>query len=462
MNYLVVGAGNASRPVARLLNYLGHKVIITDLKEISEFKPIYQTWLHKMESEGIILDLNNPEPTLEGIEAVYMPPTLSDDVPIAKLIAESDVKVLTNEDFSQTVNDLVPVDIIGITGSMGKTTTTMLITSVFKAAGYDVWSCSSLANNLVSETIIDGIITGKAKNCDIAVFELPHGTLGLLKKLDIKVGVLSYLTEEHLNEFGGSYENYILRKLIIQDISEKFIANAECMYETDLLREDTIFYTMGDDADFKGTMGDKSLTVTYDGGQFTTPFNMMSYFFENAVGATAVGLNCGISEDDIIKALSTFKGISAHMEDYGDYNGRQVIIDAAFLPDGIRATLDYFEGESLVVFLDHFDTSWVRDKEEVGRILDEYDNIKAVLASGFDESIQKTEIHIAYEILDAITNEKMIKVATDTLEEAAELSFKYSEPGDVILHMGPLISFDRVNILNKIMKGLKDGSRKYE
>ena len=462
MNYLVVGAGNASRPIARLLNYLGHKVIITDLKEISEFKPIYQTWLHKMESEGIILDLNNPEPTLEGIEAVYMPPTLSDDVPIAKLIAESDVKVLTNEDFSQTVNDLVPVDIIGITGSMGKTTTTMLITSVFKAAGYDVWSCSSLANNLVSETIIDGIITGKAKNCDIAVFELPHGTLGLLKKLDIKVGVLSYLTEEHLNEFGGSYENYILRKLIIQDISEKFIANAECMYETDLLRDDTIFYTMGDDADFKGTMGDKSLTVTYDGGQFTTPFNMMSYFFENAVGATAVGLNCGISEDDIIKALSTFKGISAHMEDYGDYNGRQVIIDAAFLPDGIRATLDYFEGESLVVFLDHFDTSWVRDKEEVGRILDEYDNIKAVLASGFDESIQKTEIHIAYEILDAITNEKMIKVATDTLEEAAELSFKYSEPGDVILHMGPLISFDRVNILNKIMKGLKDGSRKYE
>ena len=38
MNYLVVGAGNASRPVARLLNYLGHKVVITDLKDISEFK----------------------------------------------------------------------------------------------------------------------------------------------------------------------------------------------------------------------------------------------------------------------------------------------------------------------------------------------------------------------------------------------------------------------------------------
>ena len=38
MNYLVVGAGNASRPVARLLNHLGHSVVITDLKSIDEFK----------------------------------------------------------------------------------------------------------------------------------------------------------------------------------------------------------------------------------------------------------------------------------------------------------------------------------------------------------------------------------------------------------------------------------------
>ena len=33
MNYLVVGAGNASRPVARLLNHLGHDVVVTDLKD---------------------------------------------------------------------------------------------------------------------------------------------------------------------------------------------------------------------------------------------------------------------------------------------------------------------------------------------------------------------------------------------------------------------------------------------
>ena len=461
MNYLVVGAGNASRPVARLLNYLGHKVIMTDLKEMSEFKPIYQTWLHKMDEEGVILDLKNPNPTLDGIEAVYVPPTLPSTAPIAKLIDESDVKILTNEEFSQMINDLVSTDIIGITGSMGKTTTTTLITSVFKGAGYNVWSCSSLANNLVSETIIDGIVTGKADECDIAVFELPHGSLGLLDQLNIKIGVLSYLTPEHLNEFEGSYEKYQKRKLIMQDICETFIANAECMRETDLLREDTIFYALDKDVDFKGTMGDKELTIEYGDRKFKTPFYMMSYFFENSVGASAVALTYGVEKEDIITALTNFKGLPAHMDDVGTYNGRKVILDSAFLYDGMKITLDYFKEDSVVLFLDHFDTLSVRDKTEVGQLIGQYD-LKAVIASGFNEVTQEVEMHAAQEILDAVDNPNIEKVAVETIEKAAELTFKYSDPGDIILHMGPLIAYDRLTTVDKIMKGLDEGCRKYE
>ena len=72
MKYLVIGGGNASRPVARLLNYLGHSVIITDLKDISEFKIEFQRSLIEMEKEGVVLDLANKNPTLEDIEAVYV------------------------------------------------------------------------------------------------------------------------------------------------------------------------------------------------------------------------------------------------------------------------------------------------------------------------------------------------------------------------------------------------------
>ena len=313
MNYLVVGAGNASRPVARLLNYLNHDVVITDLKDISEFKIEFQRSLIEMEKEGVKLDLANKDPSVEGFDAVYMPPTLPNTAPIAKKVADSDLKVLTNEEFSKIVNDLIPVDIIGITGTMGKTTTTFITTSLFKQAGYKVWSCSSLVNNLVSEAIIDGIVKGKAKECDIAIFELPHGTIGLLNKLDVKIGLLTNIAEDHLSEFGGSLEKYQQRKLVLQAMSETFIANNSCRDIIETVRDDCIYYALDEDVDFKGTVGDKSLTIKYDKGEFTTPFNMMSYFFENSVAASSVALTYGVSEDDIIDALTVFKGLPAHM-----------------------------------------------------------------------------------------------------------------------------------------------------
>ena len=461
MKYLVVGAGNASRPVARLLNYLGHDVVITDLKDISEFKIEFQRSLIEMEKEGVKLDLPNKDPSVDGFDAVYVPPTLPETAPIALKIKDSDLKVLTNEEFSKTVNDLIPVDIIGITGTMGKTTTTYITTSLFKQAGYNVWSCSSLVNNLVSEAIIDGIVKGKAQDCDIAIFELPHGTIGLLNKLNIKIGLLTNIAEDHLSEFGGSLELYQQRKMILEAMSETFIANYSCYDIINPKRSDALYYALDEDVDFKGIVGDKSLTIEYSQDSFTTPFYMMSYFFENSVAASAAALTYGVKKEAIIDALTEFKGLPAHMEDVGNYNGRKVILDSAFLYDGMKITLDYFKDDSVVLFLDHFDTLSVRDKAEVGELVSNYD-IKTVIASGFNEVTQEVEMEAAQEILDAITNENIEKVAVENIEKAAELTFKYSEPGDIILHMGPLIAYDRLTTVDKIMKGLEIGSRKYE
>ncbi|WP_458454933.1 Mur ligase family protein [Methanobrevibacter sp.] len=461
MNYLVVGAGNASRPVARLLNYLGHDVVITDLKDISEFKIEFQRSLIEMEKEGVVLDMANKDPSVDAFDAVYMPPTLPESAPIAQKVKNSDLKVLSNEEFSEMVNDLIPVDIIGITGTMGKTTTTFITTSLFRQAGYNVWSCSSLVNNLVSEAIIDGIVNGKAKECDIAIFELPHGTIGLLDRLDIKIGLLTNIAEDHLSEFGGSLELYQQRKLILESMSETFIANRSCYSIINPKRNDALYYALDEEVDFKGTVGDESLTVEYGNDSFTTPFHMMSYFFENSVAASAVALTYGVKKEDIIDALTEFKGLPAHMEDVGDYNGRKVILDSAFLYDGMKITLDYFKDESVVLFLDHFDTLSVRDKAEVGELVSNYD-IKTVIASGFNEVTQEVEMQAAEEILDAIINPKIEKVAVENIEIAAAETFKYSKPGDIILHMGPLIAYDRLTTVEKIMKGLEKGSKKYE
>ena len=460
MNYLVIGAGNAGRPVARLLNNQNHKVIITDPKELSDFKSDVQRILKQMEKEGVILDLGNKDPSIEGIDKVYMAPSLPESAPIAKKVKLANLDVLTNEDFSKMVNDLIPVDIIGITGTMGKTTTTFITTSIFKQAGYKVWSCSSLDNNLVSEAIIDGIVKGRANGCDIAIFELPHGTIGLLNSLDIKIGLLTNIAEDHLSEFGGSLEKYQKRKLVLEKMSETFIANNSCRDIVSKVRDDALYYALDKECDFTGTIGDESLAIKYHDGEFITPFHMASYFFENSLGASGVGLTYGISSDEIIDALSEFRGLPAHMEDVGQYNGRKVILDSAFLYDGMKVTLDYFKDENVVLFLDHFDTLSKRDKAEVGKLVGQY--VDVIIASGFNEVKQIVELDAAYEILDAVDNPDAIKVATKDIDEAAELTFKYSKPGDIILHMGPLIAYDRLTVVDKIMKGLEEGSKKYD
>ena len=68
----------------------------------------------------------------------------------------------------------------------------------------------------------------------------------------------------------------------------------------------------------------------------------------------------------------------------------------------------------------------------------------------------------AYEVLDAIDNPNATKVPCRDITEAAELTFKYSKPGDIILHMGPLIAYDRLTTVEKIMEGLERGCKKYD
>ena len=74
-----------------------------------------------------------------------------------------------------------------------------------------------------------------------------------------------------------------------------------------------------------------------------------------------------------------------------------------------------------------------RDKAEVGKLVGQY--VDVIIASGFNEVNQKGEMDAAYEVLDAVENPNAAKVATRDITEAAALTFKYSKPGDIILHM---------------------------
>ena len=73
---LVVGAGNAGRPVARLLNHQGVDVTISDAKTFDEFTTRRQGRLKVLEDEGITLKLGEKQPKVDEYDAVYLAPTI--------------------------------------------------------------------------------------------------------------------------------------------------------------------------------------------------------------------------------------------------------------------------------------------------------------------------------------------------------------------------------------------------
>lgn len=473
-NCVVIGAGNAGRPVARLLNHQGVNVTIVDSKKYEEFTEIRRDMLDVLKSEGVTLDLGVANPDISDYEAVYLAPTIPESAPIYQQIKENNITVITRKTISDLINTIIDMDKIGITGSYGKTTTTTMITHIFKKAGYNVYQCSSMKWNLVSEAIVDDIVRGEYKGADLAILELPHGTLGLLGDVELKMGVITNLHQEHLSEFDGSMQKYIDRKSLILDMCDKLVANIQCADLLTYKREDTIYFDFENnnlDAD-KNKYAPK-YTASYDDGNYVfkicgdnptekTDINIdtvASYNYANLTAAISVCLEYGISWDTIKEGLELFTGVSGRMEHLGTFNGVEAYFDSSCSELSIRQALDFIKDENIIVVFGCVDSTTIRDNEESGRTVGEYANM--VIATGYVEITGELHMDSALGLLNAIENDDVIKLALCEVDEAAELAMKYAKPGDYIVHLGIGGTTSYNQVKEKLINGLNEGCKRY-
>lgn len=468
MKCIVIGAGNAGRPVARILNYMDYQVQITDQKNIDEFSPKYQRILLQMENEGVLLSLGSDDPgSLDSVDSVYISPNIPQNSEIRDRIARNNIKLIEHREISHIIDELIDMDIIGVTGTLGKTSTTHIISQIFESAGYKVWKCSSRHGNLLSEVIIDGIIKNYHRDYDIAVFELPHGTSRLMSEVKLKTGVLTNIYPEHLDEFEDSLEKYAQRKLFIARSSEILISTPHCRDYLEPLRDDVIYYCLQNGCSVSGELHNNQLAVNYDlrpyksnfqrdsySGQFQTYFKLKGYYFENSLAGAAVALTYGLEERYIKEGLSKFSGISGHLEYLGKYCGREVHFDAAFVPEGLISTLEQFNGR-LIVLVDNPDTTTIRDKSKIGEVIGHYADI--IISSGFNETLGGVNMEAAQEVLDGVINTDCQLIAVKDMIIAGETSIKVSKPGDTIIHVGPGAITNYDDLKEKMIQGIKMG-----
>src|SRR6201996_5908831 len=215
LNRLVVlGAGESGVGAAYLAQQQGYEVFVSDFGAIADnYKAQLLNWKipfeEKQHTEELILNATE----------VVKSPGIPEKAPIVKKLKEKGIPVISEIEFAGSYTE---ANIVGITGSNGKTTTTSLTYHILKNAGLNV----GLAGN-IGKSFAYQVATEKF---DHYVLELSSFMLDDMYQFKVDIGVLLNITPDHLDRYEYKMENYVASKFRItqnQTANDVFIYCAD-------------------------------------------------------------------------------------------------------------------------------------------------------------------------------------------------------------------------------------------
>ena len=190
----ILGMARSGYEAAKVLVSHGCEVLVTDMKEQKEEQ------VKELESLNIkVVITNDPVSLLDNTyDYVVKNPGIKLDHPICLKAQKLGIKVVCEVEVAYSF--LPNVQIIGITGSNGKTTTTTLIYEILKQAKKRVHLGGNIGYPVCS-------LVNKCKDGDILVLEISGHQLHDCYNFKTNVSVMTNLSEVHIDHF-GTYENY--------------------------------------------------------------------------------------------------------------------------------------------------------------------------------------------------------------------------------------------------------------
>ena len=206
---VILGAGESGAGAAVLAKKQGFDVFVSDFGEIKDhYKQLLDNhhipWEEKQHSEKLILNAGE----------VIKSPGIPDKAPIVKKLIEKKIPVISEIEFAGRYTD---AKMICITGSNGKTTTTMLIYHILKDAGLNAGLAGNVGESLALQVA--------EKDFDYYVLELSSFQLDGMKEFKADIAILLNITPDHLDRYDHKMENYIAAKLrVFQNLGPSDLA----------------------------------------------------------------------------------------------------------------------------------------------------------------------------------------------------------------------------------------------
>lgn len=415
-NITILGAGESGASAARLAQREGYAVFVSDAG------PGNPKFLAELTEAGIEFETN--QHTGERIFAsdeVVKSPGIPDSVPMIVELRNAGIPVISEIEFAYR---FAPKEatIVGITGSNGKTTTTMLTHHLLDFGGVNALAGGNLGDSF-ARLLLDH------EPADVYVLELSSFQLDGMVDFRPAIAAVLNITPDHLDRYGYSLEAYADSKVSIaknQRLNDRLLVLADQQTIAPALRrqESDVQTTTIRPEEMKGN------SIFVDGFEFTMGTGRLRGRHNglNALFAVRIALALNVSEREIQLALDTFKPAAHRMEVVATTDGRTWINDSkATNVDATFFALEAMTGP----------TVWIAGGTDKGN---DYDVLRELV---------KSSVHTL--VCMGADNSKLVAAFTGEVENLIECSsaaaavtfaHRFAKTGDTILLSPCCASFD--------------------
>lgn len=421
---VVLGAGESGTGAAILAKVKDFDVWLSDMGKIA---PKYKAKLNEFHvnwEEG-----QHTEEKILMADEVVKSPGIPDNAPIIQKIISKNIPIISEIEFAGRYTD---AKMVCITGSNGKTTTTLLTYHILQEAGLNV----GLAGN-VGKSLAYQVATEKH---DVYVIELSSFQLDNMYEFKANIAVLMNITPDHLDRYDYKMENYVAAKFRIirnQTDEDYFIFWQDdpiiaAQLQRLKIESRMLPFSEQHNVDTKAYLEDGELIIDTTHEQVEVPKNDLALKgLHNLYNSMAAGLSAtvlDIKKDVIRKALEDFEAVEHRLEYVSTINGVKYINDSkATNVNSCWYALESMQAPTVLI-LGGKDKG--NDYTEIEQFVK--DKVKAIVCLGVDNS----KLHNFFE--------GKVPVITDagSMQEAVEKCHNIAQPGDVVLLSPCCASFD--------------------
>ena len=421
---VILGGGESGVGAALLAQAKGYDVFLSDKGTLTD------TYRATLQAAGIPFEeQQHTQDRILGANEVIKSPGIPGTVPMVQQLRAQGTPVISEIEFAARHTK---AKLIGITGSNGKTTTTLLIYHLLKTAGLNVGLAGNVGRSFAEQVIDDTF--------DYFALELSSFQLDDLYDTHLDVMVLLNITPDHLDRYEYNFQQYINSKFrILQNArpTDDFIYFAESGPIRDELatRNPTVnrlpisLETIVSPGGYfsGGMLRANNRGQTFQLPQTETPLRGPHNAI-NTLAAVLAAQSVGVSDEAIIEGLKTFQNAPHRLEPAGTVNGVQFINDSkATNVDSVFYALSSMDAPVI----------WIAgglDKGNDYAQLDELvrQKVKVLICLGVDN----------HKLVNFFTGKVASIHETQDIREAAANGLELGHPGDVVLLSPACASFD--------------------